>query len=196
MTADYGSPGQGSPLSDLAFRLEYARDNYTPDGRFAAKAALGACNIFIMRAIPNGLDLVVPLRALLDALDDLEGGRTAPLLKRRKRGGGRYIPRDIETFRAMAAVLMQINQRSLSREAAAEKAAQDLNALGFCDERGEPIRAKRVEDWRDKVNEGGDSLGAKRFKDYVEQLKCVDEKRAYEEVLLSLRAIPGSRIPK
>jgi hypothetical protein len=199
MTADYSSPGQGSPLSDLAFRLEYARENYTPDlsdhGRIAAKAALGACILFIKQAIPNGLDLVLPLRELLDGLDDLERNLTGPMLESRKKGGGHYIPRNIETFRAMAAVLMEINRRSRGRKAAAEKAAHDLSELGFRDERGDPISASRLEDWRDNIKREGNSLGAKRFWDYVTKLKIVDEERAYEEVLRSLRVIPGSRIP-
>jgi hypothetical protein len=199
MTADYGTPGQGSFLADLAFRLEYARENYVPDlpdsSRFAAIAALGACIIFIEREIPNGLDLVVPLRELLDGLADLKRNRVAGMLKPAKREGGHYIPRGVETFRAMAAVLMEINRRSRGRKAAAEKAAHDLNELRFCDERGDPISASRLEDWRDNIKRERNSLGANRFWDYVTKLKSVDEERAYEEVLRSLRVIPGSRIP-
>jgi hypothetical protein len=143
MTADYSTPNQGSFLSDLVFRLEYARDNYTSDpldtGRFSAKAALGACIIFIVRSIPNGPDLVLPLRELLEALDDLENNRIGRMVKARSIGGGQYIPRSVKTFRTMAAVLMEISRRSQSRPAAAEKVAQDLHKLGFCDEGGEPI---------------------------------------------------------
>jgi hypothetical protein len=199
MTNHNGSPDQSALLADLVSRLEDAREIYAPElpdhGRFAAKAALGACIMFAMRAIPNGLDLVLPLRDLLDGIDDLAKGHIAPMLEYQPKQRMRHLPRQIETFGAMAAVLMELNLRSLGREAAAEKAAQDLNERGFRDERGNPIAAKRLEDWRDTAKEGGDRLGAKRFKDYVKKLSAVDEQRAREEVFRSLAAIPGSRIP-
>jgi hypothetical protein len=83
---------------------------------------------------------------------------------------------------------------SLGRKAAAEKAAKDLNELGFCDERADPITAARLEDWRDSIKRHGNSTGAKRFWYYVTKLKSVDQERAYEEILRSLRVIPGNRI--
>jgi hypothetical protein len=173
LTTHNGSPDQSALLADLVSRLEYAREIYAPElpdhGRFAVMAALGACNIFIMRAIPNGLDLVLPLRDLLDGLADLEKGHLAPMLKYSPKQGMRHLSRQVETFRAMAAVLMELNLKSLGRNAAAEKAAQDLNERGYCDERGKPITAERLADWRDTAKEGGDRLGAKRFKDYVKK---------------------------
>jgi hypothetical protein len=201
MTPDFSAPGQGSLLADLAFRLEYAREYYSRDltdqDRFAAIAALGACMMFIERQIPNGLDLILPLRELCDALADLNKNHVARMLKPPKRGGGHYLPRGVETFRAMAAVLMEINRRRLGRKAAAEKVAKDLYELGFFDERGCPISGSRVEDWRDNIKRDrkSESMGAKRFWDYITKLKAIDEERAYEEVLRSFRVIPGLQIP-
>jgi hypothetical protein len=198
MTADYAAPNQGSPLSDLAFRLEFARDRYPSDpldsGRYSAKAALGACIMFILRTVPNGLDLVLPLRELLDGLDDLDRNCVGRMLRPQSIGGGHPIPRSVEIFRAMAAALMEINRRSVGRKAAAEKAAKDLNELGFCDERGGPITAARLEDWRDNIKRRGNTTGAKRFWDYVTKLKSVGQEYACDEVLRSLKVIPGNRI--
>jgi hypothetical protein len=199
MTADYATPNQGSPLSDLVFRLEYARDKYTADpsdtGRFAAKAALGACMIFIMQTVPGapGLDLILPLRELSEGLYDLERNCVGRMLKPQKIGGGHCIPGSVEKFRAMAAALMEINRRSRGRMAAAEKVAQDLNKLGFCDDGGKAITGERVATWRDSVKQQRDGVGSGRFWDYIQKLKCVDENSAYQEVLMSLRVMPGSR---
>lgn len=187
-------------LLDLISGLQYARSIYRPDGpdhgRFAAKAGLAACIRFALRAIPNGIDSVMPLRELLDGLADLDAGLQSPMLRHKRKKGGRQTRRGVETFRATAAVLMEIYiEEGKQRDAAAAIVAKELNQHGYSDERGNPISAKRVEDWRDKVNEGGDSLGAKRFNGLSQDLKPLDPDKARQLVFESLSLIPGTRIP-
>ena len=188
-------------LTRLVTTLQHSRAMYAFDTidhrRFAAKASLAACNLFIIRAIPNGIDLVKPLRELLDCLSDLDKGIKCPVLTPpRKRRGARPTSRGVETFRATAAVLMEIYQwEGKLRLDAAEAAANDLNQRGYCDERGKAITAGRIEDWRDRVNEGGDSLGATRFEALCAELKVYSCQEARQLVFQSLSLIPGSRIP-
>jgi hypothetical protein len=187
-------------LPDLISGLEHARSFYssdTPDhGRFAAKAALAACIRFAFRTIPNGIELIMPLRELLDGLDELDAGLQPPMLRRKMKKGGLPIRRGIETFRATAAVLMELYvQKGMKREKAAQTVAGELNELGHRDERGNLISAERVDDWRYKVSEGGDSLGAKRFRGMCEDVGRLDLQQARLLLFESLSLIPGTRIP-
>lgn len=194
------APDGNAYLPDLISGLQYARSIYMPDGpdhgRFSAKAGLAACIQFALRAVPNGIHLAMPLRELLDGLDELDIGLRSPMLRHKAKRGGHQNRRGIETFRAMAAVLMEIYiWEGKERDEAAKAAAQELNQHGYRDERGNPISATRVEDWRDRVNEGGDNLGANRFKAMCRDLRAFDHEGARQEVFNSLSLIPGTRIP-
>ena len=194
------SSGISAQFSMLVIRLKELRAMYefdeVEDRRFAAKLSLAACNRFIIRSVPNGIDLVKPIRELLDCLSDLDKGISSPMLASpRKKKGGRPISRGLETFRATAAVLMEMYKREGKlRLDAAEAAASDLNEWGYCDERGKAITAERLEDWRDKANEGGDGLEAKRFKALCQELKLYNFEVARQAIFDSLSLIPGNRM--
>jgi hypothetical protein len=61
------------------------------------------------------------------------------------------------------------------------------------------IAASQIEDWRDKVNEGGDSLGVKRFRKALEVVRKVqpdDPEKAIELVLERLSAFRRPDVPQ
>ena len=200
MRAEDKSVDGNTHLPDLISGLEEARSFYSSDtqdhGRHAALVALAACIRFAFRTIPNGIDLIMPLRELLDGLDELDSGLQPPMLRRRTKKGGLPIRRGIETFRATAAALMELYSKSgMGRDKAAATVAAELNERGHRDERGNLISASRVEDWRDKVSEGGDSLGAKRFRGFCQDIERFDIRQARLLLFKSLSVIPGTRIP-
>lgn len=144
----------------------------TPDSdRIGIRTALSGCINFIKQVLPDGVDLVPPLSDLLYALHDLDKGHASSFLKPIPKRGGRHIAISLELFRAMAAALMELYQQAgKSRSEAAAEVAQKLDSLGYHDGK-KAISAERVEDWRDKVSEGGNSLGAKRFKSVLTSVR-------------------------
>lgn len=200
MQVEANSVDANAHLPALISSLEYAKSFYNTDSpdqsRFAAIAALAACIQFTFRTIPNAIDLIMPLRELLDGLDELDAGLQPPMLRRRKKKGGLPVRRGIETFRATVAALMEVYSKSgMRRDEAAATVATELNDRGHRDERGNLIAAERVEDWRDKVSEGGDSLGAKRFRGLCQDMGRFDIQQARLLLFESLSFIPGTRIP-
>ncbi|MFZ1922695.1 MAG: hypothetical protein WAU57_13780, partial [Xanthobacteraceae bacterium] len=168
--------------------------------RIGIRTALAGCVNFIVKAVPDGINLVLPLRELLYALHDLDDGPAAPFLRPSKRGrGGQRMSRSTEAFRATAAALMELHRRSgMSRQDAAEQTAQELNKLGYRDDQLELISGSQVEDWRDKVNEGGDSLGARRFRKILEFSNSIftnDREETIRFVVESFGAIARKPIP-
>lgn len=189
-----------SQLSEFAAALQDAREKYGLDTtsehrRRAAKISLGACILLVIRTIPSGIDVVKPLRELFDCLDDLDSGIKPAMLTSPRRKGGRRTSRGVETFRATVAVLMEAyQQKGDRRDDAAEATAHDLNHQGYRDEKGRELTARRIEDWRDKVKEGGFSLGAERFRAQCESVEPYRFEEARQLILDSLSLIPSNRI--
>jgi hypothetical protein len=197
-------PSADDQLKRMAGMLEWAQTMYLsemPDReRIAARTAVAACINFVIATIPNGIDLVLPLRELNYALHGLDQGVPAPMLERTTTTGGRRISISTELFRSMAAVLMELYSKAGSgRSQAAKSAAERLAEMGYRDGDGQMIAASQIEDWRDKVNEGGDSLGVKRFKKALEVVRTIqpdDPQKAIELVLESLSAIRRPDVPQ
>ena len=197
-------PSADDHLKRMAGMLEWAQTMYLsemPDReRIAARTAVAACINFVIATIPNGIDLVLPLRDLNYALHSLDQGISVAMLKRAKKTGGRKTPISTEVFRSMAAVLMELYSKAGSgRSQAAENAAERLAEMGYRDDGGQMIAASQIEDWRDKVNEGGDSLGVKRFRKALEvvgKIQPDDPDKAIELVLESLSAIRRPDVPQ
>lgn len=200
MPGEENSVDANTHLPALISSLQHARSFYSSDSpdhsRFAAMAALTACIQFTFRTIPNAIDLIMPLRELLDGLDELNAGIQPPMLRQKKKKGGRSLRRGVETFRAMVAALMELySNNGMGRDEAAARVAAELGECGYSDERGNPISAERVADWRDKVSEGGDSVGAKRFRDTCQDMGRFDLREARQHLFGSLRLIPVTKIP-
>jgi hypothetical protein len=197
-------PSADDHLKQMASMLEWAQTMYLsemPDReRIAARTAVAACMKFVIATMPDGIDLVLPLRELNYALHGLDQGVPSPMLERAKKTGGRKTSISTEVFRSMAAVLMELYSKAGSgRSQAAESAAERLAEMGYRDGSGQMIAASQIEDWRDKVNEGGDSLGVKRFRKALEVVRKVqpdDPEKAIELVLERLSAFRRPDVPQ
>jgi len=180
--------------------LELAQAMYFSDDpnrdRFAARTALAACIKFVLATAPDAIVLLLPLRDLNYALHELDQGRAAKMLMRDVKKGRREVAISDEVFRAMVAVLMELYSRTaIGRDQAAAATAQRLADLGYKDDRNRPITAGQVEDWRDKVSEGGDSIGVKRFKKALEVLDKVRPKDVDGAIQLVLESLSAIRPP-
>jgi hypothetical protein len=141
----------------LAFLLRVSKAQFNPDsddhGRSGVRNALIAVIYFISRVLPDGPDLASSLNELLLALKDLDVGQVVPMVQRANVENRPPTSRSTLLFRAMAAVLMELNQQAgFPRREAAEKAARELNRAGYRDgPKKQRITAAQVEDWRDNV---------------------------------------------
>lgn len=197
MKAVVESPSVEHRVGRLKGMLELAQEMYFSEDpnrdRIAARTALAACINFVLVTVPDSIDLLLPLRELNYALHELDQGHVRAILKREVKRGRKETAISVVAFRATAAVLMELYSRNaVGRGQAAAAAAERLAELGYRDERNRPITAAQVEDWRDKVKEGGDSIGVKRFRKSLEVLHNIvpnDPERAIQFVLDSLSAI-------
>jgi hypothetical protein len=189
-------------LLKLSFLLRVSKVQFKPDaddhGRSGARDALIAAIRFISEALPHGTDLVVSLNQLLYALKDLDAGQVVPLLQPAKINNRPAAALATRLFRSMAAVLMELNQQAgLPRREAAERAARELNGLGYRDEAKQRITATQVENWRDNVKAppAANDQGAQRYSLALEELQKLFPNKPQEAAKFLLDALPGLEAP-
>jgi hypothetical protein len=193
-------------LVKLSVMLQVSKYQFRPDaadhGRSGVRNALIAAIHLISEALPDRADLIEPLNQLLYALEDLDAGQVVPLLQPAKIMNRPPVALATRLFRSMAAVLMELNQQAgLPRREAAERAARDLNRLGYSDEAKQRITATQVENWRDNVKAppSANDPGAQRYSFTLRNLQTLFPDKPQEaakfflDVLFDLQAptIPG-----
>ena len=172
--SEHGAAGGPSiPLGELlnfSFLLKVARTQFhteDPDhGRSGARNTIIAAIHFISRVLPDGPELVLPLKSILYGLEDLDNGHVPPILTRAKLGKKGPVALGSRITRAMAAALMDLYQQAgQERRASAISASQKMNHLGYRDDKRMKISATQVENWRDtmKENQGADDLPARQY---------------------------------
>jgi hypothetical protein len=189
-------------LRKLSFLLRVSKAQFYPDaddhGRSGVRNALIAVINFISQVLPDGPDLASSLNELLLALKDLDVGQVVPMVQRANIENRPPISLATLLFRAMAAVLMELNQQAgLSRREAAVKAARELNRLGYRDGAKQRITAAQVEDWRDNVKapQASNDLGAQRYSLSLEELQRQYPGKPQEAFKFVLDVLPGLSTP-
>jgi hypothetical protein len=122
----------------------------------AMKGALGHVYAFFRKfgdIEETGLNL--PLKMLLTALADLEGGTQPALLRprRARHAPSMSVAKQTLAFHA-AHTLDQLMEFGLSREAGAQEVARQIELAGISLTDRKPVTAKRVADWRDQLSAG------------------------------------------
>jgi hypothetical protein len=165
-------------LQLLSHWLRYSADKFraSPENerRHAVGVAVKVLSEFVGNVFFLDQDLRQPINALLYALHDLDHGQVGPLLRPSKVGHRAKKPYETGLFRADAAALMDLyRQAGMARKQAAMHAAVKLNELGYRDDKGRRITAKKVERWRDELKSPQDlgDAGVGRYKLSLDLLK-------------------------
>ena len=187
----------GTALRTLSLKLQIAAAAYDPadtdHGRASAGFALIAVLEFLAVLFSQTPTLSIPLEVLLHALYDVDRGTRNPLLTSSKGRGRRPIQLDDALFRAMVAAAMDKRLQAVdtSRETAARDVERRLGELGY--RRRRAIEHKQIEDWRDKMKEGGvGDRGVERYRLALELVREMQPIEGTKFLLDSLAALyPG-----
>jgi hypothetical protein len=200
------SSAASEQIEQLRIVLNVAATAFDPSaadgGRLGVILAMTALHDFLTANFGDDPPALIAIRHLLYSLADLESGKLVPLLTP-KRVKNR--PRDSAAkggFRAFAAVAMDLFMESgVPRKQAARDVATALSRMGYDDGPGKPIKARMVEDWRDRMmtERPAENLAAGRFHRMKIALRVKfpsDPKGAAKHVLNSLPSVARPRNPK
>jgi len=178
----------------LQFASNDFRNKSGADRRPGIRVVLHGLSEFVGNVFPIDQGFSVPLNELRYALYDLDRGKVVGLLDPSKVGHRPPDPVAKALFIASAAALMNLYQHmGMSRELAARQTATKLNELGYRDEAGDRITAKRVENWRDRMKEREgekNDIAAGRYAALVSDLMMKQPSEAEKAAECLLAALP------
>lgn len=186
----------------LSMALQAASE-YEPSqgggGRKHVVQALVGVNQLIAALFPNKPVLPVALIDLACALNDLDRGIVAPLLKPADVSHRPPNALSAELFRALPAAAMTLEMEAGKRrkEASREIAAQ-LNRMGYRDSSGNRIEGSQVAKWREKMmtERAAENLAVARYQLALEKVKGIAPGEAAKFVLANMPALHPPTIPK
>lgn len=193
-------------IEQLRIGLNVAARAFDPSaadgGRLGVILAMTALHDFLTANFNDDPPALIAIRHLLYSLADLESGKLAPLLTPKK---VKNRPRDSaakDAFRAFGAVAMDLFMESgVPRKQAARDVATALSRMGYDDGPGKPIKARMVEDWRDRMmtERPAENLAAGRFHRMKKALRAKfpsAPSEAAKHVLNGLPSVARPRNPK